>query len=453
MPSLHLARLDIATLGTGAGIALALSVLALHAALLPEAHWQGDDFICAAFARDGHLRYLWEARIGSWSPRPLSELIFYLYGRVAAALLRPLTVPFLALLWGVLVATTLVTLRRDRTAPLRILVGLATACLFLLGHPVAEMFFWPAGAVAYLSTLAATSLALFLLADGRDASLSGMLALSAALTACAASSEAGAIAAVPLALVLAATSPHPRRLALPPVPLLVAGFVLWTLAHHRMVSTEAVGHAAPLRHLAESLRPVPRALLDDMLPIWPARLCLVFGLRWCWTLGGWPAPARYTLPAFAGALLLAAAVTIAAGLFQFGTPCCQRHDSLRQCWVVLALAAMAIWSARWPARPALARLGPAALCLACLLGVLPRLHAIAGDFRLMHAIVAGNAANWHAGRDTAGRSMLFRLPPAAALAGPIQIPAGHYDEPALNSWTAHGLMHFFGKSRITIQPP
>ncbi len=432
------------------GIALCATILALHAGLLPEAHWQGDDFICAAFARAGGWRYLWQARIGGWSPRPLSELLFYGFGRLAAASLQPFTLPFLALLWGMLFATTLVTRRRG-AGPVRILAGLSIACMFLLGHRVAELFFWPAGAVAYLTTLAADSLILFLLVDGRGESLPGVCALSAALAAGAASSESGAIAAVPLALVLTATRPTPSRMAilLPPA-LLVAGFVFWVLAHHRMVSAEATRHV-PLARFWRGLGPMSRTLLADALSLWPAKLCLALGLRWSGVLAAPGTRPRRALLGIAFALLLAACVSIATGFFQFGTSCCERHDSLRQCWIVLALAALAIASTRTVR--AATRAGPALLILACLLGMAPRLSAIASDYRLMPAIVAAQRANWRDGRDRAGADMVFRLPPEASLAGTIGILPGRYREPASHDWTAHGVMQFFGKQRIAILPP
>ncbi len=430
----------------GGGVCLA--ILAAHAALLPEAHWHGDDFICAAYARDGHLRYLWQARIGSWSPRPLSETMFYVFGRVAAARRQPFTVPFLLLLWSLLFASTLITLRRGPAAGARILAGLATSCLFLLGHPVAELFFWPAGAVAYLTTLAAASLALFLLVDNRTAGLAGTFALSASLAACAASSESGALAAIPLSLVLAATLPPRRRAPLLLLPsLLVAGFVFAVLAHHRLVSAEAASRTQPLRQLLASLRPVPRTLLGDLGSIWPAKLCFFLGLRWTGPLHPRARP-RASLVGFAAALVLASGASIVAGQFQFASSCCERHDSLRQCWLVLALAALSFASASrfLPGR------GAAMLTLAGLRGRAPRIPAMRGDFGRRHEIVAVDRANWRAGR-APGRSMIFRLPPPAALAGGIGIPPGQFTEPALGSWTAHGVMHFFGKDAISIRPP
>ncbi len=446
------ARLGSLASGIPPALGVTLAVLCLHAALLPEGHWQGDEFFCAGYAREGKLRFLWQTRITGWSPRPLSELLYYAFCRAAAALRQPLTVPFLAVLWTLLLAATLASARRAAPGP-RVLIGLATLCMFLLGHPVAEMFYWPAGAVAYLTTLAATTLALFLIIDGRTGSRSGMVALSAALTACAASSESGAMAAAPLALGLAVAGPQRRHAPLLLPPLLVTGFVFWTLAHHRLVSPEAVVHAPPLRHLMRSLRPVPRALLDDIRPAWPSRLLFLFGVRWCWSRALPSAGAPRTLAIFAGALMLGASATIAAGLFQFGVPCCQRHDTLRQGWVVLGLVALAVASTRWPARAALSRLGPPALAAACLLGLAPRLGAIAGDFRLMHAIGASNRANWRAGRDPTIQAMTFRLPPTAAIAGDQDIPAGRYSEPAADAWYAHGMMHFFGKRSIDIERP
>ncbi len=447
----------IAELSAAFGIIVCAAIIALHAALLPEAHWRGDDFLCAAFARDFGWRYLWQARIDGWSPRPLSELLFYGYGLTAAALLRPLTAAFLGLLWAALFATTLVTLRPGAATPTRILIGLSIGCMFLLGHPTAQLFFWPAGAVAYLTTLAATSLAFFLLIDGRADTLAGVLALAASLAACAAASETGAIAAVPLAGVLAASrqaAAHRRAILLAPA-WLVAGFVLWTLAHHRMVSAEAARHSGPLPHILHSLRPVPRILLTDLMPIWPAKLCLFLGVRWTlgWS-GGARAPGlRATLVSFAAALMVAACASIAAGVFQFGANCCERHDSLRQCWLVLALAALAAASIGPRATRIPAALGPALLTAACLLGMAPRLPAMIADFRLMPTVLATSRLDWRSGRNRATPGIVFRLPPPTQLAGGLDLPPGRYNQPAANSWTAHGIMLFFGKQSLTILAP
>ena len=451
MPRRRRGRIDLAGLTLAAAIVLATAILAAHAALLPEAHWQADDFICAAFARDFGLRYLWRARIEGWSPRPFSELALYVFNRLAAARQAPFTVPFLGLLWATLLASTLVTSRRGPAVAQRILIGLATACMFLLGHPVAEMFFWPAGAVAYLTTLAAGSLALFLLVDGRAASRSGAVALSASLTICAASSEAGTLAAVPLTFAVAAGLLHRRRVLLL-APLVVAGFVFWTLAHNRLAPAGAAARLAPLQHVVQSVRGIPRTLLDDIRPLWPARLLFALGLRWCWTLAARGARPPATLAWFAVALVAAASATIAASYFHTGTLCCERHDTLRQDWLILALVGLAIWSTRWPAGPRIARLGPAVLLVACLLGVAPRVGAIVGDFRLMRTIVAVNRANWRSGRDASTPAMVFQLPPPAAIAGPVIIPPGQYAEPATAAWFAHGIMDFFGKRSLTIRP-
>ncbi len=439
MPRKILPRLVIPAAG------LMLGVLALHAALLPEAHWQGDEFICSAFARDDGLAYLWHARIAGWSPRPLSETIFYLYGRLAASLQRPLTVPFLALLWTLLFASTLSSMRTWQWP--RVLTGLAACCLFLLGHPIGEMFYWPAGAVAYLSTLAASSMAVFLLIDERGQSWPGTAALSASLAACAACSEAGACLAAMLAPAVAALrwNVPAKALALALPGLGVTGFVFWQVAHHRLVSAEAVGHLT----LLQSLRPALPDLWRELRPFWPAKLAFLLGVRWC---AAGARPDARALLACAIALPLAAAAISAAAWHQFGQPCCERHESLRQCWVVLMLAALGVASVRpWPVGVRAAGLGPAALMLACLIETVPRLPPVLHDFRLMRAITATQRLDWASGRSDS-ETMRFDLPPAAAIAGGVEMPTGHYAEPALNSWTAHGLMQFFRKRRITIIP-
>ena len=423
-----------------------LAILGLHVALLPEAHWQGDDFLCSAFARDDGLAYLWQARIGGWSPRPLSEVVFYLYGRLAASLQRPLTVPFLALLWTLLFASTLVGMRKWQWP--RVVIGLAACCLYLLGHPVGEMFYWPAGAVAYVCTLTASSMAVFLLIDGRDRSWAGTVAASASLAACAACSEAGACLAVLLAPALATLRwRRPGKALTLGLPgLCVAGFVFWEVAHHRLVSAEAVGHLTLLHSLRLALRDLGRELRQ----FWTAKLAFLLGVRCC---AAGARPHARGLVACAVALPLAAAAVTVAAWHQFGAPCCERHESLRQGWVVLMLAASGVASVcRWPVGARAARLGPAVLLLACLIEAAPRLHPILHDLRLMGAITATQRMDWRRGR-AASEMMQFRLPPPAEVAGMPGIPTGQFAEPALNSWSAHGLMQFFHKRRITILPP
>nr|WP_321986763.1 hypothetical protein [uncultured Lichenicoccus sp.] len=440
MPRMILPRLAIPA------AAVMLAILGLHAALLPEAQWQGDDFICAAFAREYRLAYLWNARIAGWSPRPLSETVFYLYGRLAASLQRPLTVPFLALLWTLLFASTLAGMRRWHWP--RVLIGLAACCLFLLGHPVGQMFYWPAGAVAYVSTLAMSSLAVFLLIDGRFDTWPGTVAVSGALAACAACSEAGACLATLLAPSLAALRWRRAGMALIlGLPGLgVAGFVFWEVAHHRMASSEAAGHLT----LLQSLRAALPDLCREAGAFWPAKLAFLLGVRWC---AAGQRPDARALLACAIALPLAACITAAAAWHQFGQGCCERHESLRQCWGVLMLSALGVASVR--ARPVGTRaagFGPAALLLACLIGTAPRVPPILHDMRMMTATIATHSLDWRRGRALSD-TMLFQLPQPAAVAGTMDFPAGRFIEPAPYSWKAHGMMLFFHKRCLTILAP
>jgi len=425
-----------------------LLILALHLALLPAAQWQSDDFITAAYARDFGLRYLWQARLDGWSPRPLSETLLFVYERLAAGLLRPLATPFLLLLWTGFVAAPLAGVRRHRERGLRLLLGLATACMMLLGHPVADMYYWPASAAAYMPTLAASSLVLFLLLDGGAAARPGLLSL--ALVAGAASSEAGAMAGLLLAPALAAGERDRARMALLSLPTLaVCAFVFWVLLHHRAaahVETMQPGHAALWRQALATLT-------GDLGQAGLARLLFLAGFAWGWGKLD-PAPpalrARLRLIAFAGCLAIAAGLTAYASLLQFGTSCCERHDSLRQGWLVLALAALA--GAWRPARPILLRrLAPAALALACLLGAAPRLLPLRHDLRVLPAILRAESRNWRSGRG-AGPAMTYRLPPPALVAGRVNLQPGTYGQDARPPWQAHGIMLFFGKRSLTVLP-
>ena len=166
--------------------------------LLPLGHWQ-DEYWQFSRLRE---RSVW-TRLWRRSPRPVSEAILYVYALAVEWLQRPLIAEVLAVLWLLLLASCFATLgfsRREARAeglePVRYkaLLGSSLLAMFLIGHPVGEMFYWPVGAAAYLTTLAALCALLFLLLDGAIARTGGRALACVTLLLAAASAEVGAVA-------------------------------------------------------------------------------------------------------------------------------------------------------------------------------------------------------------------------------------------------------------------
>ena len=178
--------------------ATVLSLLLLaHAGLIVAGQWQGDEWFNFSLFRTEGAGFLLH-RVLTWSPRPVSELLVFGYARAVDALHRPLITPMLALLWGALAACAAALLPGAEGVQARRARGLAVLAVlafFLLGHQVAEMFYWPMGAAAYLGAIAALTLAVMLVLRGRHLSRGGAALLAGALAIAAGSAEVGAMAA------------------------------------------------------------------------------------------------------------------------------------------------------------------------------------------------------------------------------------------------------------------
>src|SRR5271165_1877507 len=147
-----------------ASYAILWAILLAYAGLIGLGRWNLDEYYLAYWIRHGYTlgQRLW------FSPRFLSEPLFFLYLSAVNVLHRPLLVPFLGFLWaGFLVAGLLTSWEKrgetelGQTRHNLSLISVTLLVLFLCSGYVTEVFYWPAGAVAYLPTVAA-SLLLFL---------------------------------------------------------------------------------------------------------------------------------------------------------------------------------------------------------------------------------------------------------------------------------------------------
>ncbi len=351
-------------LGTAYGVVLCvmLSVIALQAAILPASVWQGDEYDYFANIREHGLAFLSD-RLLHWSPRPFSEIVIFAYGTLANAVHKPLAWIVLALTWLFCAAIAFVPFFRRSAAPIpmRLLIAVSLAAIFMLGHPSADLFYWPMGTIAHLPVLAAAC-GLILLKISNTLSLRAEALL---LTLALASSEAGVFFGM-LWLgmrgfeILSGRRTFPlgrsRWLLLPTG----VGLCVFTVMifNHRMG-----GSGFPFTpthgHIRASLAAAFRPFLKTLFALQPdemssgslfTRKALASGVVLKAILtGAFTAlfmvcgirPALRTLMAPALALSGTMYLTIAAAFYAFGFLCCQRHETFRLDFSILLVLLLA----------------------------------------------------------------------------------------------------------------
>ena len=159
----------LARWAAAAASAVMAGIVLLHAGWTPGGSWDADEYYNFALERVHGWRYAWE-RLYLWSPRPLSEAVLWLYDGAVTAVGAPLIAPFLLLLWAGLVAAAVVALWRPGIpgSPWRLAAALGVVAMFLLGHAINEMFYWPMGVAPYLLAITGIVVVTFRLIAGGE---------------------------------------------------------------------------------------------------------------------------------------------------------------------------------------------------------------------------------------------------------------------------------------------
>ncbi len=446
----------------GATTALLL-MIACYASLLPLGKWHPDEFLQFHEQRVAG----WHAtadRILGWSPRPVSELVLFGYGTAVNLLGRPLSLPFLAAIWSVLLLGLYFAARSTRREPALIAASLVAAFL-LLAKP-GEMFYWPAGAAAYLLGITALGSACLMKRDhpSRSWALGGVLVVAAW---CA---ELGAmVVAIDAGLLLVAHGIARGQVRLRWFVWASAAasvaFVAMVTALHRVGSNVDV-----LRHGSPTIGRLGASLVvsgpDDLRELAAIRLG-----------GGWNVAAGLAvkLLLFLGfrpgmtetrlgptvleallrgtALLLASYGSIVLAYRQFGDDCCERHETFRTCLGVLAVYSFA---QAWPSMMA-QRTRALLLTVPLLIVFCWRLPDLLHDRALIASTIATRDALWASGRSP-GPAMVWRNAPVPMLAnGAWKFDPGIYrrrSDAELGGldWRYLSVMLFFGKTVMTVEP-
>ena len=433
----------------------ALPVLAAYAALLPAGRWQGDEYWLGwSIAQHG-----WDAlldRVTGRSPRPLAELLTYVYLSLSNAIERPLVGYFLAFLWLASLAGVAIIGWAGRVRQPVMLAVLLFVLLLLLAKP-GEMFYWPMGAAAYLSCWAGLAAATML---HRTTNGQHWIALTLSLSVAALSAEIGALTVlfyvIPVGVVF-----FRRRLMyrLRPLilPALGAAVVCLVVLHGRMQSYEVMDAESGLAGSwpASLLAAVPtfaRKAADVRGTPLLAGAAIKLLLLVCLAPGEQQADQeqRRLSVLWAVALLLGVFASVVLAYHQFGTLCCERHATMRQGMLILALAtASGLCSS--------ALLLQRQIVLAALLVVLLAIRAVPlyADWHMMSDILAARQRTWQSARNH-GDTMTLFVVPASQILNSEALPAGRFsrfsDSVADIPFYASAIMNRFGKQAVIIAP-
>jgi hypothetical protein len=461
---------------------LSLGILSLYLGLVALGQWQADEYDYFARLKTA----VWPAFIQrlQWSPRPVGETLYLGYGLLANALRLPLSGWFLGALWaGFLLctfATGLTIDKRDRRLP-ALMIGVAVAAACLTSGPVFQVFYWPAGAVAYLTTLSATLLVFLQVVDDRLASSRGRTLCCVALLAAALSSEMGALLAVCFAILqvlitmrgwTGAKRDHQETIwwLFPGVASLAV--LLWVALHRLPVNEDAFTvQSGSLHHPLQSvISAVMRLALEvsgwssgmkrptSALINVIARLALGVGVAILYWSSHRESQDEKTLSrryllVLATTLVAACFLSLFASYLHFGYSGGERYETLRRCWLLMAYIAVIIWlrvgSARaWRANVKLASsLLMLGLVLPWHISPLMRQYA---EYRPMRNAVEQTFQSGYA----PGEQMTYVAPPTDGLITPATLAPGTYTRKAEAQGSAFAdyILTYFGKRALVVTP-
>ncbi len=436
-----------------------MAVLAMHLAMLPQGQWH-DEFYTFSFLRALGLRGALR-RLVNWGPRPFSEALIFAYWHLVRATGGPLMTGVLAFSWAMMWGLLLAALRpwRGPGRGARWALALSLPALFLTAGPVAELWYWPLGSLAYMPALGAAGYATIVLAGPGVPGMRGWGWLAAALTLGAWSVELGMFLALLLAPLLAAASWRTewRASALMLAPFAAALLVAAGLAHGRTAQLNEMVDAGTFHRAWPSLRaawPIfaggLSGLGEDGGPAALAVRLLLLGGTWSALRLAWPTPpSRARLCALLAALAGTALLSIAGAFYQFGVLCCERHEAYRQALYLMMVVASA--GLLPPIRNLSALAAPALLAAAVLLASPTRVRDLWAEYRLARVQEAAEAAMFANGASRASATLEVLLTPPGPLLEGSHITAGDYALAGDPPWYVKGPMMFFGKARMSVR--
>jgi hypothetical protein len=443
----------------------------MHLAMLPQGQWH-DEFYTFSFLRARGLHGAL-TRLVNWGPRPFSELLILIYWHAVRVSGGPMMGGVLAASWAMMWAGLLAAMRpwRSPGSGARWALALGLPALFLMAGPVAELWYWPLGALAYMPALGAAGYATLTLAGPGVTARRDWVWLAVALGVGAWSVELGMFLAVVLAplLALSVFRQDRRAAAIMLVPLAAGLLVAAGLAHGRTAQANEMVDAGTFHRLWPSLRagwPVFAAGLAGWGDGEGPHLASVaaLGVRFLLLLGAWaglrlawPAPvSRVRLGMVIVALGSAALLSAVGAFYQFGVLCCERHEAYRQALYLLMVVATAGLLPRtgqlWGLPPERQGLTAAGLLAGAVLLACPgRVADLRAEYRLAAAQEAADSAMFRSGADASADTLdVLLAPPGPLLEGSHTRP-GDYTMASNPPWYVKGPMLYFSKARMRVR--
>lgn len=473
-------------------------VIGAYAGLIGLGRWMLDEYFDFEVMRE-HPTYLL-IRL-KWSPRPLAEAIFSVYGWLVNHFHHPFIIPFLSLLWVIFLYSGLATAWQTRKQPgarFRLLLSFALVSVILAAGNTTEVFYWPAGAVAYLPTLAASLLLFHQTVSGRLDTRRGRTLAGICLIGAALSSECGALFALgygALELTRRVRSrrleSHGRRLrsvvwfAFPSIiglsVLLIVSLFRFGAGESLQLSASFHTHTAAssvLTSLAEMVAEAigKQAILSgfrgdgsplSMLNFFfssrlPMELLLVLGIVFGQDSANLLSRESVSrMRVLVGSLLLSALFSIWAAETHFGAIGFERHECLRECWIVLCIAGLSLRSTN-PHPPAKARAGRAIICHLALVAAVLSLSPVAPvwcSYQVYSTYLKIKRENYISGWNSGSSKMVYTNLPSAGVVYELAVQPGTYK--TTQDWHPHPgteglqdfLLHYFNKQSITVLMP
>jgi hypothetical protein len=460
-----------------------LLVIALHFGLVDLGQWAIDEFSVIRFYGD----YGWAAfvhRLIGWSPRPVSELLIWGYADLVNWTHQPLIGVFLGSVWLTLISVPLISFLQIRKTffknSQRSLVFLSlfvftTIALFLLGHSPGQLFYWPMGAAAYLTTLSAMTLCFLQLAFNLTENFQGRVITSLSLLIAAGSSESGAFFVVVFSCLYlcdmavdALRGTFSRRKVLWfLIPALIGIGVFILLVQNRVQNQDPLFATAEYHNALLSLKAAVGQTLKEFL-VTGQRLstrsvllgiilkaCFFLANRYCWLSSGLKVHHRQLLIVFALSLVATIYFSVVACYYGFGGPSNDRHHELRQCLIMLFIATIALLSCSSHVAVSDTRklewLGATFVFITIVLAVPQRITALKHDYRNYSVSVETRNSSWNSGLSD-GNTMIWFSPPRGQVANTYIPGPGIYSLKSKSPDYAPVMMHFFNKEGLEIRP-
>jgi hypothetical protein len=395
----------------------------------------------------------------------------------------------LGILWIGLITAGLATFwqncrkRKEEEVWPDLLVALALLALFVAGAGhTTWVFYWPAAAVAYIPTIAASLLLFLQVARGRLSNSAGRLLCGCCLIVAAGTSETGATFALCYGLLQAVqwvlvafkkgdNLPRPAFVwwFLPTVMSVVVLLIVWLNRFHAIERPglpvgPTKGH--PLASLIASMNELPGEVLGRSAHFFgwhglgsrlPSEILLALGVGLCWSrFGPLPKASARQICALVAALWLACLFTIAAANLHFGVVCCDQHESVRRCWILLSVAGIGMLLSPWLGRRRLQRFAISSALAQFLLcaAVLSAWHPtpVLRTYRMYSSVRQATEQNFQEGFHAGDKQMIFLLLPETLIAHP-QIPPGNYTQGSETPPDIENILTFFKKSCMVARPP